>query len=65
MGAVPTHQYHIVAYDYGIKRNILRLFEAHGCRVTVVPSHDRPPTRCSPCSRTASSSPTARATRKR
>ncbi|MFO0094596.1 MAG: glutamine-hydrolyzing carbamoyl-phosphate synthase small subunit, partial [Gemmatimonadaceae bacterium] len=30
--------YHIVAYDYGIKRNILRLFEAHGCRVTVVPS---------------------------
>jgi carbamoyl-phosphate synthase small subunit len=30
--------YHIVAYDYGIKRNILRLFESHGCRVTVVPS---------------------------
>lgn len=30
--------YHIVAYDFGIKRNILRLFEAHGCRVTVVPS---------------------------
>ncbi len=29
---------HIVAYDYGIKRNILRLFESHGCRVTVVPS---------------------------
>jgi carbamoyl-phosphate synthase small subunit len=27
-----------VAYDYGIKRNILRLFEAHDCRVTVVPS---------------------------
>lgn len=31
-------QYHIVAYDYGIKRNILRLFEEQGCRVTVVPS---------------------------
>ncbi len=30
--------YHIVAYDYGIKRNILRLFDAHGIRVTVVPS---------------------------
>ncbi|CAG0988288.1 partial carbamoyl-phosphate synthase small subunit, partial [Anaerolineae bacterium] len=30
--------YHIVAYDYGIKRNILRLFEDQGCRVTVVPS---------------------------
>lgn len=31
-------QHHIVAYDYGIKRNILRLFEELGCRVTVVPS---------------------------
>ena len=30
--------YHVVAYDYGIKRNILRLLEAHDCRVTVVPS---------------------------
>jgi carbamoyl-phosphate synthase small subunit len=30
--------YHIVAYDYGIKRNILRLFEEQGCRITVVPS---------------------------
>jgi carbamoyl-phosphate synthase small subunit len=29
---------HIVAYDYGIKRNILRLFAAEGCRVTVVPA---------------------------
>jgi carbamoyl-phosphate synthase small subunit len=29
---------HIVAYDYGIKRNILRLFAEHGCRVTVVPA---------------------------
>lgn len=31
-------QHHIVAYDYGIKRNILRLFESNRCRVTVVPS---------------------------
>lgn len=30
--------YHVVAFDYGIKRNILRLFDAHGIRVTVVPS---------------------------
>jgi carbamoyl-phosphate synthase small subunit len=29
---------HIVAYDYGIKRNIMRLFEERGCRVTVVPA---------------------------
>ena len=29
---------HVVAYDFGIKRNILRLFEGHGVHVTVVPS---------------------------
>ncbi len=29
---------HIVAFDFGIKRNILRLFEERGCRVTVVPA---------------------------
>jgi carbamoyl-phosphate synthase small subunit len=29
---------HIVAYDFGIKRNILRLFEEEGCRITVVPA---------------------------
>jgi carbamoyl-phosphate synthase small subunit len=29
---------HIVAYDFGIKRNILRRFAAMGCRVTVVPA---------------------------
>ena len=34
----PTSPHHIVAYDYGIKRNILRLFAENGCRVTVVPS---------------------------
>ena len=34
--------FHIVAYDFGIKRNILRLFESHGCRVTVVPSTTSP-----------------------
>ncbi len=30
--------WHIVAYDYGIKQNILRLFSTHDCRVTVVPA---------------------------
>lgn len=34
----PNAASHIVAYDYGIKRNILRLFADHGCRVTVVPA---------------------------
>ena len=29
---------HIIAYDFGIKRNILRLFDEEGCRITVVPS---------------------------
>lgn len=34
----PNARHHIVAYDYGIKRNILRLFAEHDCRVTVVPA---------------------------
>jgi carbamoyl-phosphate synthase small subunit len=29
---------HVVAYDFGVKRNILRLLADHGCRVTVVPA---------------------------
>ena len=29
---------HIVAYDFGVKRNILRLFSERGCRLTVVPA---------------------------
>ncbi|MBK9169308.1 MAG: glutamine-hydrolyzing carbamoyl-phosphate synthase small subunit [Bryobacterales bacterium] len=31
-------RFHVVAYDYGIKRNILRRLVHSGCRVTVVPS---------------------------
>ena len=34
----PRATYHIAAYDYGIKRNILRLFAESDCRVTVVPA---------------------------
>ena len=33
---LPRH--HVVAIDYGAKRNILRMLAAHGCRVTVVPA---------------------------
>ncbi len=31
-------RYHVVAVDYGAKRNILRMLAQHGCRVTVVPA---------------------------
>ena len=31
-------QKHVVAYDFGVKRNILRLLVNRGCRVTVVPA---------------------------
>lgn len=30
--------YHVVAYDYGVKVNILRMLVERGCRVTVVPA---------------------------
>lgn len=30
--------YHVVAYDYGVKRNILRMLVDRGCRLTVVPA---------------------------
>jgi carbamoyl-phosphate synthase small subunit len=31
-------QFHVVAYDYGVKRNILRMLVERGCKVTVVPA---------------------------
>ncbi|MEQ7921103.1 glutamine-hydrolyzing carbamoyl-phosphate synthase small subunit [Xanthomonas sp. WHRI 1810A] len=31
-------KYHVVAWDYGVKLNILRMLVARGCRVTVVPA---------------------------
>ena len=31
-------QWHIIAYDFGVKHNILRLLVERGCRVTVVPA---------------------------
>jgi carbamoyl-phosphate synthase small subunit len=36
--AVEDSQWHVVAYDFGIKRNILRLLAERGARVTVVPA---------------------------
>jgi carbamoyl-phosphate synthase small subunit len=34
----PSARHHIVAYDFGMKENILRMFSTVGCRVTVVPA---------------------------
>ena len=31
-------RFHVVAYDFGVKRNILRLMADRGCRLTVVPA---------------------------
>ena len=33
-----SFKYHVVAYDFGIKRNILRMLSSRGCKVTVVPA---------------------------
>lgn len=31
-------RFHVVAYDFGVKRNILRMLASRGCRITVVPA---------------------------
>jgi len=31
-------EYHVVAYDFGIKRNILRMLAVRGCHITIVPA---------------------------
>jgi carbamoyl-phosphate synthase small subunit len=31
-------RFHVVAFDYGVKRNILRMLAGRGCRVTVLPA---------------------------
>jgi len=36
--ARPDARYHVVAYDFGVKRNILRMLVDRGCRLTVVPA---------------------------
>ncbi|MFN7086814.1 MAG: glutamine-hydrolyzing carbamoyl-phosphate synthase small subunit [Burkholderiales bacterium] len=37
-GELKDPRFHVVACDYGIKRNILRKLAARGCRLTVVPA---------------------------
>lgn len=34
-------RFHVVAYDYGVKRNILRMLVDRGCRLTVVPAETK------------------------
>jgi carbamoyl-phosphate synthase small subunit len=34
----PQQRLHVVAFDYGVKRNILRMLASRGCHVTVVPA---------------------------
>jgi carbamoyl-phosphate synthase small subunit len=31
-------KYHVIAYDFGVKRNILRMLAERGCKVTIVPA---------------------------
>jgi carbamoyl-phosphate synthase small subunit len=37
-GKQDAPKYHVVAYDFGVKFNILRMLAERGCRVTVVPA---------------------------
>jgi carbamoyl-phosphate synthase small subunit len=37
-GRLAHPKHHVVAYDFGVKRNILRMLASRGCRVTVVPA---------------------------
>ncbi|MFO1340123.1 MAG: glutamine-hydrolyzing carbamoyl-phosphate synthase small subunit [Burkholderiaceae bacterium] len=37
-GQLASPKFHVVAYDFGVKRNILRMLAERGCQVTVVPA---------------------------
>ena len=37
-GTLSDARFHVVAYDFGVKRNILRMLASRSCRVTVVPA---------------------------
>jgi carbamoyl-phosphate synthase small subunit len=37
-GTQTAPRFHVVAYDFGVKRNILRMLAERGCKVTVVPA---------------------------
>ncbi len=36
--AAANARFHVVAYDFGVKRNILRMLASRGCKITVVPA---------------------------
>ncbi|KAH7352563.1 hypothetical protein KP509_19G051900 [Ceratopteris richardii] len=38
-GKADTEGFHVVAYDFGVKHNILRRLSSYGCKITVVPSN--------------------------
>jgi carbamoyl-phosphate synthase small subunit len=40
-GSQSAPRFHVVAYDFGVKRNILRMLASRGCRITVVPAQTR------------------------
>ena len=37
-GTQTVPRFHVVAYDFGVKKNILRMLSSRGCQVTVVPA---------------------------
>jgi carbamoyl-phosphate synthase small subunit len=37
-GSLTAPKFHVVAYDFGVKKNILRMLAQRGCKVTVVPA---------------------------
>jgi len=37
-GTQTNPKFHVVAYDFGVKKNILRMLSSRGCKVTVVPA---------------------------
>ena len=37
-GPAPGERFHVVAYDFGVKHNILRMLAVRGCKLTVVPA---------------------------
>ena len=37
-GTQTAPHFHVVAFDYGVKKNILRMLSSRGCKVTVVPA---------------------------
>jgi len=38
-GSLKSPRFHVLAYDFGVKKNILRMLAERGCRITVVPAH--------------------------